>query len=129
MINSSQISDVLKSSFYNQFNLKEKRTDLYQIFVPLYHPDGDMSDIFLKILPNNQSLLTDCSLTLMRLSYTFEIDSPNNQTLLNRTVLESGGTFDIATGAIVLPTTLDQLCNKITQFTQIISKVTDLKIQ
>ena len=88
-----------------------------------------MFDIFLKILPNNQLLLTDCSLTLMRLSYTFEIDSPNNQTLLNRTVLESGGTFDIATGAIVLPTTLDQLCNKITQFTQIISKVTDLKIQ
>ena len=129
MINSSQISDVLKSSFYNQFNLKEKRTDLYQIFVPLYHPDGDMFDIFLKILPNNQLLLTDCSLTLMRLSYTFEIDSPNNQTRLNRTVLESGGTFDIATGAIVLPTTLDQLCNKITQFTQIISKVTDLKIQ
>lgn len=129
MINSSQISDVLKSSFYNQFNLKEKRTDLYQIFVPLYYPDGDMFDIFLKILPNNQLLLTDCSLTLMRLSYTFEIDSPNNQTLLNRTVLESGGTFDIATGAIVLPTTLDQLCNKITQFTQIISKVTDLKIQ
>ena len=82
MINSSQISDVLKSSFYNQFNLKEKRTDLYQIFVPLYHPDGDMFDIFLKILPNNQLLLTDCSLTLMRLSYTFEIDSPNNQTLL-----------------------------------------------
>lgn len=67
MINSSQISDVLKSSFYNQFNLKEKRTDLYQIFVPLYHPDGDMFDIFLKILPNNQLLLTDCSLTLMRL--------------------------------------------------------------
>ena len=33
MINSSQISDVLKSSFYNQFNLKEKRTDLYLKFL------------------------------------------------------------------------------------------------
>ena len=128
MLSKLQIVSTLKESFFNQFDLQEKRPNLYQIFVPLYHPDGDMFDIFIRILPTGQLLLTDCSLTLMRLSYTFEIDSDKKKALLHQTVFESGGTLDVETGAISLPATLDQLFNQIMQFTQIISKVLSLKL-
>ena len=40
------LNKYLSKSFNNQFEIKEKRQNLYQILLPLFYPDGDMLDIF-----------------------------------------------------------------------------------
>ena len=43
------VEDCLRKSFANQFSLVKKRDGLYQLMIPVFHPDGDMFDIFLQI--------------------------------------------------------------------------------
>ncbi len=129
MLNISQIKDTLKKSFYNQFDLIEKRPNLYQVFVPLYHADGDMYDIFIRInQETNELVLTDCALTITRLSYTFDINSDKRLKTFKKSVLSSGAQFNEATGELIVYATLGQLFNRIMQFTQLISQVISLKI-
>ena len=46
-MNRQAIENVLSRSLKQSFRLEEKRNALYQVFVPIYHEDGDMMDIFI----------------------------------------------------------------------------------
>lgn len=117
------VEDCLRKSFANHFSLVKKRDGLYQLMIPVFHPDGDMFDIFLQINDVNAISIIDCGLTLMRLSYVFDIDTDNKTQLLHRIVYQARGNIDLETGVISMSSTLDQLFNNIMQFTQLITSV------
>lgn len=80
----------VKEQFNNFFSLKEKRENILQVFAPLYHADGDMMDIFLSEIPERNLIrLSDYGLTLMRLSYSFDIDTPNKEKIFNKILAEN----------------------------------------
>jgi hypothetical protein len=79
----------ISSQFNGRMEYTEKRPGIYQLFVPVYHEDGDMIDIFLT-KRGNEYFLGDYGQTLMRLSYVYEIDTPNKEAILNRILLEHG---------------------------------------
>ena len=107
------LNKYLSKSFNNQFEIKEKRQNLYQILLPLFYPDGDMLDIFISELEKDQFLVSDCGTTLMRLSYSFDLDTDNKIELFKRILLQQNAKFEENTGSIQLISNLDQLFNNL----------------
>lgn len=120
------IIEILRSAFHKDFQLVEKRHNLYQLFVPIYYEDGDMMDIFLQQTTNNYIRVCDCGLTLMRLSYTFELNSEKKKHIL-RTILSENDAA-VENGNIFIDTTRELLFETIMQFSQVLTKVSAMKM-
>lgn len=78
----------IKESFNNRVNIREKRPNIYQLIIPLYHEDGDMIDMFIEN-KKGEYFLCDYGSTLMRLSYSYEIDTPNKETIFQKILSEN----------------------------------------
>ncbi len=126
------ILDVLGQQFSAQVALHEKRPGVQQLFAPLFHEDGDMIDIFLDI-PRDFEVngtktvrISDHGMTIQRISYTFEIDTPNKERILHRILAESG--VQEENGAIILEASVESLYPAILQFAQAVSKACNMRL-
>lgn len=127
-----KVIDMLRGQFGDFVRIEEKRPNIQQVYAPLYHEDGDMMDIFLD-LPKDADLssgqrvrLSDHGLTLMRLSYTFDLDTPNKEKIFNRILLETG--VNEENGEIFLDTDSESLYPSLMQFSQAIGKVCNMRL-
>ena len=73
-MNETALLELLNKSFKTHISLRLIKPNTYQIFLPYYHPDWDMIDIFIQIFWE-KIVLTDFGQTLMRLSYYADISS------------------------------------------------------
>lgn len=119
------LKDILQRSFHDKFDLVERKENLYQLIVPLFHEDGDMMDIFINTAENSL-VVCDCGMTIMRLSYTFEIDTKHKEKILFEILSQNDAKYN--DGNIYIPTTSDMLFRNIMQLSQIISKVSAMKM-
>jgi hypothetical protein len=124
--------ELLQTQFGSFVWLEEKRPNIQQVFAPLYHEDGDMMDIFLD-LPKDAELLdkqpvrlSDHGMTLMRLSYTFDLDTPHKEKIFHRILLENGA--DEENGEIYMETVAESLYPALMQFSQAIGKVCNMRL-
>lgn len=99
---------------------REIRIGVYKILIPFFHEDGDMYDVFIEE-DGGFLRLSDYGLTLMKLSYAFEIDSPHKQEVLENIIDQNRCKID--TGNIYLDIKPEQFSFAIYQFIQAISKV------
>lgn len=124
--------DILNQQFSAQIALNEKRPGVQQLFAPLFHEDGDMMDIFLDVPRDFQAngsktvRISDHGMTIMRISYSFEIDSPNKERIFQRILAENG--VQEENGAIFLDASVASLYPAILQFAQAISKVSNMRL-
>jgi len=119
--------DMLRSQFNNRVRLTEKRPNVLQLEAPLYHEDGDMIDIFIELPKNGGKIrVCDFGMTLMRLSYSFNIDTPNKERIFNRILSENQVTE--TEGNLCLETGPDSLYPAILQFAQVVSKVSNMQL-
>jgi len=123
--------ELLRVQFGDLVRLEEKRPNIQQVFAPLYHEDGDMMDIFLD-LPNDADLLvgqrirlSDHGMTLMRLSYAFDLDTPNKEKIFHRILIENGA--DEEGGEISMETDAASLYPALMQFSHAIGKVCNMR--
>jgi len=116
----------LSEGFQGRISFKEKRPQLYQILAPIFHEDGDMIDLFIDLRANDQAniRLTDGGLTLMRLSYSFDIDTPNKRRILQKILQENR--IELERGELTLETTANSVLPNMLAFAQVIAKVTSL---
>lgn len=120
--------DDLREQFNGRVAFKEKRPGILQVFAPLFHEDGDMIDIFLD-LPSNGShavRISDHGLTVMRLSYSYELDTPNKLRIFHRILSESG--VQEQNGTLFLDTTWESLYPSILQFAQTVARVSSMQL-
>jgi hypothetical protein len=124
--------ELLRAQFGDFVRLEEKRPNIQQVYAPLYHEDGDMIDVFLD-LPKNASLsegqrirLSDHGMTLMRLSYCFELDTPNKEKILLKMLLENGVTEE--DGELSIETSAESLYPALMQFSQTVAKVCNMRL-
>src|ERR1700749_1325383 len=103
------ILDTLRSGFNGHIDFREKRPGIWQVIAPLFHEDGDMVDIFLDVSPNGSApiRISDHGMSLMRLSYSYEIDTPAKQKIFSRMLSENGVSED--RGRLYIETTSDHL--------------------
>jgi len=68
--------DALIRGFNGRVAFRERRPGVLQVLAPLFHEDGDMVDIFLDEPVNGSGKVRigDHGLTLMRLTYTYDLD-------------------------------------------------------
>ena len=78
------------------FDLYERRLGEFQIILPILHEDGDMVEVYLQEMPEHQGHLRVCDFghALMRLSYTFEVNSAPRQRILESILHNNGVTND-----------------------------------
>ena len=69
--------ELLKQQFNGHVSFRERRPGIVQVLAPLFHEDGDMVDIFLDETADgsNKVRICDHGLTLMRLSYSYDLDT------------------------------------------------------
>jgi Domain of unknown function DUF1828 len=116
----------LKSEFNDHIGFREKRPGIMQVIAPLFHEDGDMLDIFLDLQkePGAPIRISDHGMTLMRLSYSYELDSPTRRKILGRFLSENGVSEE--RGRMFMETTPDRVYPTLLQFAQVIAKITSM---
>lgn len=119
--------DLLKAQFNNRVDFREKRPGVLQLILPLYHEDGDMIDIFIETLNGNGIVrVSDYGMTLMRLSYSFDVDTPNKERIFSKIISENQVSED--NGKLYLDTKPESLYSAILQFAQTVAKVSNMRL-
>lgn len=119
--------DLLRAQFNNRINFREKRPGVMQLVVPLYHEDGDMVDIFIQEKKDRGTIwVSDFGMTIMRLSYTFDIDTPNKEKIFSRILSENQ--VGEENGALYIETKPESLYPAILQFAQTVAKVSNMRL-
>lgn len=99
-----------------------------QLIAPLYHEDGDMIDIFLAPTPSGDQRVrvSDYGMTLMRLSYSFEMNTMNKERILNRILSENGVSAE--RGVLFIDASPEDLYAAVLQFAQVVAKISNMQM-
>ncbi len=120
-----QLESLLKEQFGRQIALEEVSRNVYRVYAPFFHEDGDMYSIYLDE-EENRILIRDFGNTLLRVSYTFDFDTPKKREILQNLVKSNYGS--LTDGELSIETTIDMLPSAFFQFTQLVSKVSSMDI-
>jgi hypothetical protein len=121
------ILERLRIEFNSHVAFREKRPGVVQVLAPLFHEDGDMVDIFLDLSesPSAPIRISDHGLTLMRLSYAYDVDTPTKQKIFGRILSENGVSED--SGRLFLEVEPDSLYPALLQFAQTLAKICNMQ--
>ena len=108
------------------FKVIEKSNKEFQLIAPLFHEDGDMMTIFLKETEDGRIEIFDHGMSLMRLSYTFDIDTDNKEKILNSLVMAKDA--ENRNGDICLTVKPEQLFTGIMTYSQLVDQICNLNI-
>lgn len=120
-----QYLEMLRAQFNNYVSVKERRPGIFQLIAPLYHEDGDMVDIFLEAR-NGIIRVSDLGMTLMRLSYSYDIDTPNKERIFHRIISENH--VGEESGSLYIDAKPDSLYPAVLQFSQAVAKVANMRL-
>ena len=109
------------------FDLYERRPGSHQLILPIHHEDGDMVEIYLADSPKGEEYVRICDygLTLMRLSYTYEISTPTRQQIFDSILINNGISYE--EGNLYLDAPIDKLYEGILQFAGCAQKVCNMR--
>lgn len=116
----------LTKQFNNRVSLIERRKNIYQLIAPFYHEDGDMVDIYVHLLENNRLRVCDFGKTLMRLSYSYEIDTPAKEKIFNQIISQNH--LNEENGNLYLDVEATDIYPAIMQLYQVIAKVSNMRL-
>ncbi len=105
----------------------ERRPGKHQLIAPILHEDGDMVDIYLQDSPNSENHIRICDfgMALMRLSYTYELNTAARQRIFDSILINNGIQND--NGNLYLDTPLEMLYESILQFAGCAQKVCNMR--
>jgi Domain of unknown function DUF1828. len=118
--------EFLSSGFNGHVDVREKRPGVMKLIVPMFHEDGDMVDIFLEDLSDGRVRVSDRGLSLMRLSYGFDIDTENKERIFKRILDENRVLED--NGSLFVEVKPEQLYPAVLNFGQTIAKVSNMSL-
>jgi hypothetical protein len=119
--------DALFREFNGHVAFRERRPGVLQVLAPLFHEDGDMVDIFLDEPVNGSGKVRigDHGLTLMRLTYTYDLDTENKQRIFNRILSENR--IQEQDGRLYIEAEPERLYPALLQFAQTVAKVSSMQ--
>ncbi|MDR3693466.1 DUF1828 domain-containing protein [Mucilaginibacter sp.] len=115
----------IEKDFNNQASIKQKRPDIYQLYLPIFHEDGDMIDLFIVPKEKDKYTLCDFGLTLQRLSYSYDIDTENKEAIFQKILLENN--LYEQKGNICLDTTIENVFSNIMHITHALAKIGSMR--
>lgn len=119
--------DLLKQQFNGHVAFRERRQGVIQVLAPLFHEDGDMVDIFIDEPGHGSDRMrvSDHGMTLMRLTYSYELDTVNKQKIFNRILAENR--ISEQDGRLYIEAEPERLYPAILQFAQTVAKVSSMQ--
>lgn len=127
MMTNNEILDSIRTEFHNRVTFSQKRSGLYQLVAPFYHEDGDMYDLFIEDRDSDDSVfVTDKGLTLMRLSYSYELDTPNKERIYRQILRQNDVQED--DGELFTRAPKDRLYEAILRFTKTVTAITNMSL-
>ncbi len=120
------INTLLQSTPGALFKAKERNNGVYQLIAPLFHEDGDMMTIFLEQTDDDTIRIFDNGMSLMRLSYTFDIDTDNKLKILNDMIVAKDA--ENLDGNICMFVSPEQIYTGIMSYSQLVSQICGLDI-
>ena len=117
----------LNEAKLTDFSFYERRQGRYQLIVPILHEDGDMVDIYFQESPLGDSYVRICDfgLTLMRLSYTYDISTATRRRIFESILINNGVRND--GGNLYLDSSVNMLYESILQFAGCAQKVCNMR--
>lgn len=121
------INEILKQQFGQLVSLEEIQPNVMRLYAPFFHEDGDMLSIYLQLSKDGtQVRIRDFGNTLMRVSYTFDIDSDNKKSILANII--NSNNCQLEDGELILNTDMKFLPEAIFRFSQTVAKVSNIDI-
>lgn len=121
-----ELVQMLQEHFGQMITLEKTAPGISRIYAPFFHEDGDMISMYLQQSDNDHFTIRDFGNTLMRVSYTFDIDSENKRNILSSIIKSNHGKLD--DGEIILEADYDSLAQAIFQYSQIVAKASNIDI-
>jgi len=119
--------DLLRRQFNDRVRFSEKRPGIYQLIAPFYHEDGDMIEIYLDNPEGDGKIrVSDHGMTIMRLSYEYDIDTPNKRRIFEKMLSENQ--LREENGRIFLETQPAALYPAVLQFVQAVGKIANMRL-
>lgn len=117
----------LREQFHRRIDVAEKRAGIYQLLIPVYHEDGDMIELYVDSTKSDNGTirLCDYGMGVMRLSYSYDIDTENKEKIFHKILSENG--LQEENGNIYLDTPVDMLYPAVMQISQGIAKVCSMR--
>ena len=115
--------DFIKQNIQYEISFVPVSLGVYQIVAPFLHADGDLLEIYLKTLKDEDHYveLTDLGMTLMHLSYSTDLDKESTMSFIRSLIREQRFTFE--NGVISYAAPLEGLENQINYYAQGLSKI------
>ena len=109
------------------FDIYQRRPGIYQIIMPICHEDGDMIDVYLQDSPQGDGFTRICDhgMTLMRLSYTYEISTGSRQRIFDNILVNNHVNRD--QGNLYLDVPVSNLYEGVLQFVGCAQKVCNMR--
>ena len=120
------INELLKNTPADTFRTVEKRPGIQQLIAPLFYEDGDMMSIYLDQPENGLVRICDHGMSLMRLSYLFDIETDNKRKILDAFISRHGASID--EGNIQLVVSEENLFTGIMNFSQLVGEITNMDV-
>ncbi len=121
-----EIKKLLNEQSIQKISLVEKRPNIWRVIIPFFHEDGDMVEVFISPLGNSMYRISDFGMTLMRLSYYYDIDTPNKQKIFN--LIISSYNIQIEKGTLFIDVEDSHIYPALLQFIGVVLKVCNMKI-
>lgn len=121
------LREALKNSLMHDLDIYERRPGNYQLIIPILHEDGDMVDVYIQESPLGDEYVRICDygLTLMRLSYSFNVSTPARQQVLDSILINNQVEND--NGNLYIETPIHLLHKSVLQFTGCVQKVCSMR--
>ncbi len=121
------LKDILQQRVATPVDLYERRTGSYQLIFPIFHEDGDMVDVYLQDSPLGEGRIRICDfgMTLMRLSYSYEVNTDTKRRIYE-SILTNNGVGD-DNGNLYLDTNVEALYESTLQFAGCIQKICNMR--
>ncbi len=126
-MNIESVRGALASRLAGGFDFYERRPGKHQLIIPILHEDSDMVDIYLTDSPKGEgwARICDFGMALMRLSYTYDVNTPARQRVFDGILINNGVQND--DGNLYLDARLDALYEGVLQFAGCVQKVCNMR--
>jgi hypothetical protein len=119
------VENIFENTPANLFRLQQNSGTRYQLIAPIFHEDGDMMSIFIEE-DGDRVRISDNGISLMRLSYTFDVHSDNKEKQLTSIVMAQNA--ENHDGDIVLTVPREEIYSGIMRYAQMVSQICNLDI-
>lgn len=105
----------------------ERRPGIHQVIIPIFHEDGDMVDIYVHDSPKGDGYVRICDfgMTLMRLSYAFEVSTPARERILASILINNG--VERGDDGLYLDAPIGIVYQSVLQFAGCVQKVCNMR--